>query len=117
MQNIFRNSLPFVILQTCNIKECGFDTGDCGVSKYSELYGLDLTFDKTDYTIQHGKFTLWKNIYQPTNWILTSFPCLSYLWPFKECELPEIPQLRRVVSPYQDFIKKQFSWVTVLNGD
>ncbi|XP_041367858.1 N-acetylglucosamine-1-phosphotransferase subunits alpha/beta-like isoform X2 [Gigantopelta aegis] len=38
----------------CNVLECGFDAGDCGVDHYDKLYGLDFSLNKTHYNLPPG---------------------------------------------------------------
>ncbi|CAL1547114.1 unnamed protein product [Lymnaea stagnalis] len=48
--------------QACNNLQCGFDIGDCGVSNYNKLYGLDLHSDKLHYRLPPGELIGYFNL-------------------------------------------------------
>lgn len=47
---------------TCNKLECGFDTGDCGIDHYDQLYRVDLQSSVTHYTIPKGETIIYFNL-------------------------------------------------------
>ncbi|OWF50745.1 N-acetylglucosamine-1-phosphotransferase subunits alpha/beta-like isoform X2 [Mizuhopecten yessoensis] len=47
---------------TCNKLECGFDTGDCGIDNYNQLYRVDLLPTLTNYTIPKGETVIYFNL-------------------------------------------------------
>ncbi len=41
--------------QACNVKQCGFDAGDCGTKAFHRLHGVDLVKETTEYSLPKGK--------------------------------------------------------------
>ncbi|XP_033751371.1 LOW QUALITY PROTEIN: N-acetylglucosamine-1-phosphotransferase subunits alpha/beta-like [Pecten maximus] len=47
---------------TCNKLECGFDTGDCGIDNFHQLYRVNLLPSLTHYTIPKGETVIYFNL-------------------------------------------------------
>ena len=46
----------------CNVAQCGFDAGDCGISQFNELYHVDVNHDSQSVTLPRGISVLYFNI-------------------------------------------------------
>ncbi|KAK3581579.1 hypothetical protein CHS0354_031927 [Potamilus streckersoni] len=40
---------------SCNVRQCGFDAGDCGVINFNQLYQIELLENQTSYTLPRGE--------------------------------------------------------------
>ena len=41
--------------QSCNVPQCAFDAGDCGVDNFGKLHRIDVQSDTHEYTMPKGK--------------------------------------------------------------
>jgi UDP-N-acetylglucosamine-lysosomal-enzyme len=48
----------------CNVLECGFDAGDCGISKFDMLYRVDVRKNNQNFDLPDGLKVLYFNISQ-----------------------------------------------------
>ncbi|XP_012941088.1 N-acetylglucosamine-1-phosphotransferase subunits alpha/beta [Aplysia californica] len=48
--------------QSCNTYDCGYDAGDCGVSRYDLMYGQTLQAEKTQYVVPAGEHSAYFNL-------------------------------------------------------
>ena len=46
----------------CNVAQCGFDAGDCGVSQFSKLFNIDVTVTTQDVSIPLGIEAMYFNL-------------------------------------------------------
>ncbi|KAK3088613.1 hypothetical protein FSP39_021285 [Pinctada imbricata] len=46
----------------CNVHNCGYDVGDCGVDKFSDLYQIQVSSDIMQYTVPQGETIAYLNL-------------------------------------------------------
>ncbi|CAH1786367.1 unnamed protein product [Owenia fusiformis] len=48
--------------QSCNVKECGFDAGDCGDANFHKMYRVDVNPNLENYTLPQGTLVSYFNL-------------------------------------------------------
>lgn len=46
----------FLLFQACNIRNCGFDAGDCGTENFDKIAQLVLLPNQSTYSLPEGNF-------------------------------------------------------------
>lgn len=49
------NFFLFPHFKPCNVYECGFDAGDCGIQHYTELHHINFVPGQAVYKVDPGK--------------------------------------------------------------
>lgn len=48
------NNIIFLLFQACNIRNCGFDAGDCGTENFDKIAQLVLLPNQSTYSLPEG---------------------------------------------------------------